>query len=283
MISSVKSKLKSVLQTTKVKRLRNKLAAVLRVEAPSVQKQEISKKKSAPQKPLSANSVAHHEALEWFEKRKANYDALVAATKEFVEPEGVFFDIGANIGYFTMQLAQATSFKGQVFLFEPLPHLAQLCELTLKGVDYQTEVNCYGLSDSSEEIELFTAGDGNIGWNTLIADKASANMKKTLISVKKFTETGISSQPTFIKIDVEGAEYKVLGGLLPAMKTWDSLPVILCEIGWGKSHPQWDQEMLAFEELKALGYTTLDLNRDPIDVSSLTKTTDILFMPSNVL
>jgi len=55
--------------------------------------------------------------------------------------------------------------------------------------------------------------------------------------------------------------------------------VILCEVGWGKSHPKWDEEMKVFEELKKMGYSICDLNGLEIDEKSITSTTDVLLIP----
>ncbi|MGH1563810.1 FkbM family methyltransferase [Mumia sp. DW29H23] len=196
--------------------------------------------------------------------------------------DGVVFDIGGNIGFFTEVLADTVGFRGTVHLFEPLRNLADLCEENLSGKEYTAVVHAYGLGAQDETTEIFVAADGNLGWNTLIADKTQPEMTKTPIAIRAFSGTGIEDAPDFVKIDVEGAEYLVLRGLLPALRAWETLPVILCEIGWGDTHPQWDLELAVFDELISLGYRPQDLHGAPVDIPGITKTTDVLLVPTRV-
>ena len=48
-----------------------------------------------------------------------------------LRPGDVFFDIGANVGFFSLVGAQAVGEKGAVHAFEPLPHLAALIRRTV--------------------------------------------------------------------------------------------------------------------------------------------------------
>jgi len=71
----------------------------------------------------------------------------------------------------------------------------------------------------------------------------------------------------------------VLGGMLESIARWDPKPTILCEVSWGKSHPNWARELEVFRKLEALGYTAVDLNRRPVAVSEISETSDIIFLP----
>jgi hypothetical protein len=71
----------------------------------------------------------------------------------------------------------------------------------------------------------------------------------------------------------------VLRGMLESFRKWKTLPVILCEVGWGNTHPNWDEELEVFNELKKIGYSICDLNGLEIDEKSLTSTTDVLMIP----
>lgn len=225
-----------------------------------------------------AGSVDHVKALDWFETRRQNYERLAAAVAPHIDRTGVILDVGANIGYFTKVLGEELDFRGSVHLFEPIPNLAGLCRRTLLEVPYSTTVHEFGLSDEDGTIDIFVANDGNLGWNTIVADKATTGMKALQIQVRAFDTSGIDVTPSFIKIDVEGAEYKVLRGMLGAIEQWSPRPVILCEIGWGSAHPEWEQELEVFGELEKLGYRAVDLDQQPINLEELTKTTDVIFV-----
>ena len=227
----------------------------------------------------SAMSVNHKQAMKWFEHRKAGYEELISAIHPYVKQDSVIFDVGANVGYFSYLLAENIDFEGSLYLFEPLPNLAKLCEETFQGSTYEAKVFNYGLSDEDSEVDIFVASNGNLGWNTIVQSKASDDMEKVRIKLKQFEKCELDATPTFIKIDVEGAEYLVLRGMLDSMRKWNPLPVILCEVGWGKSHPKWDEEMKVFDELKKMGYSICDLNGLEIDEKSITSTTDVLLIP----
>jgi FkbM family methyltransferase len=231
----------------------------------------------------SVKSVTHKEAMKWYEHRKKGYEALISAIIPYVEQDAVVFDIGANVGYFSHLLAKKIDFKGSVYLFEPLPNLAGLCEETFRNTAYDANVINYGLSDKDSEEDLFVASNGNLGWNTILESKASDDMEKVRIKLKKFENCGVDAVPTFVKIDVEGAEYLVLRGMLDALETWNPRPVILCEVGWGTSHPNWDEELEVFGELRKMGYSICDLDGVEIDEKSISSTTDVLMIPKQPL
>lgn len=234
-----------------------------------------------PTGPLAtASDVAYAEALAWFERRRSIYDRLATAVAPYVEPDGVFFDVGGNIGYFTKVLAEHTNFRGTVHLFEPIPNLVELCEQTLADAPYKAFIHNFGLSNEDTTIPIFVSEQGNLGWNTIVSGKASSGMVSSEIQVRAFNNAGITDIPTFIKIDVEGAEHLVIGGMIDAIASWPVKPAILCEIGWGTSHPQWADELAAFGDLAALGYRTVTLEGEPVNLAELTKTSDVLFLPA---
>ena len=191
-------------------------------------------------------------------------------------------DVGANIGYFTKILSEVTNFRGTVHMFEPVPHLARIIDTTLRDANFDFQVHNIGLSDSPAELTLYVDLTGNLGWNTLVADKANEGMKEITISVQPFGSLNLKHVPTFIKIDVEGAEHHVIRGMIDAIAGYEPKPVILCEVGWGISHPQWEEELAAFAKLTDLGYRTTDLDGAPLDVTAINQTTDILFMPARL-
>lgn len=229
---------------------------------------------------LNTTETDHEKAFAWFERRSENYDRLINSVVPYLNPEAPIFDVGANIGYFSLRLMERIGFRGSCYLFEPVPNLQKLCRQTFEGQKFSVHVQDFGLSDKDGTVELFIAQNGNIGWNTLIAEKSSAAMKPLQIQVRRFDDTGIDTRPQFIKIDVEGAEYLVLRGMLGSLAKWDPKPVILCEIGWGTQHPNWKDELAVFGELERLGYRICDLKGSAMDVKGLVQTTDVLFLPS---
>ncbi len=238
---------------------------------------------TAPPAVLRADTVSYRDAFDWFEKHRPTYERLARAVAPYVDPNGTVLDIGANIGYFTKVLGEALGLTGTVHLFEPVPNLAALCRITVAELPFEAVVHEYGLSDEDAEIEIFTARGGNLGWNTIIAERAKG-MAASRIQVRKFQPEELGGAiPSFVKIDVEGAESRVLGGMLDAIKNWSPRPTILCEIGWGQRHPQWQEELAVFTRVLDLGYQVIDLTGEPLDITKLTKTTDVIFVPEGTV
>ena len=226
----------------------------------------------------TAVDVSFDQATRFFRKRQANYEALSDAIKPHLPVDGVLFDIGANIGYFSKVVGQRTGFRGSAHLFEPIPHLAQFCFRSLADLEFSVAVHQYGLGDTDGTVDIFIDTKGNFGWNTLIVERA-AEMTPQQIIIRRFDGIGLTVVPSVIKIDVEGAEYLVLRGLLPALRSWEKRPPILCEIGWGTGHPAWDEELAVFGELLELGYRPTTLTGEPVVLEEIDKTRDILFLP----
>ncbi|NNE10946.1 MAG: FkbM family methyltransferase [Ilumatobacter sp.] len=235
---------------------------------------------AAPPPPLSAFDVTHEQALEWFDNRRTTYQRLCDAVSEHLPADGVVFDVGANIGYFTKALNERSGFTGRAHLFEPVPHLTALCRETMEDVRVDSTVHPFGLSDADSTVTLYVAASGNLGWNTMIAEQTQPGMQQLEIDVRRFDELGIEDVPSLVKIDVEGAEYRVLRGMMSALERWQPRPAILCEIGWGTSHPDWQSELEVFEELSDLGYEVVDLSGEPISIAAIERTTDVIFRPT---
>lgn len=227
----------------------------------------------------SALDVDLESALRFFEARQSNYVALAQSVAPYLDQDGLLLDVGANIGYFTRTLAQQLGFRGEAHLFEPIPHLSAMIPRVLVGSGVTFHVHGFGLSEAAATIPIHVADDGNLGWNTIVSQRATQGMTELLIEVKPYSAAGIETVPSLIKIDVEGAEYLVLAGMREALERFNPRPVILCEIGWGSRHPQWEAELREFDHLRSLGYQALDLVGAPIDLASVSTTTDVLFVP----
>jgi FkbM family methyltransferase len=231
-----------------------------------------------PEAPVS--SVDYDVAYGWFEKRRSNYVGLSEAVAPYLDLKGVIFDVGANIGYFSKILGETTGFTGTAHLFEPLPHLACLCRKTAEQLPFVTHVHEFGLGDSNALLELWLDTTfGNLGWNTLESAAASKGMVPAQIRVHRFDECGITVEPSFVKIDVEGAEYRVLEGMLPSIEKWATKPPFLVEVGWGQKHPEWVRDLAALNRLRDIGYRTAAVDGTALELADLVKTTDVLFLP----
>ena len=125
----------------------------------------------------------------------------------------VFYDVGANAGFFSLLASKCVGSAGKVFAFEPLPENACSIrsQLELNDINNCTVVQA-AVSDRDGTIE-FSSGE----------DTSTAHIKGArgeedggpmfsvrTISLDQFTQE--TSPPDFIKMDIEGAEILALEG-----------------------------------------------------------------------
>lgn len=224
--------------------------------------------------------VDYKTALAFFKKQQGQYEKISDYLSKKINPNKAIIDVGANIGFFTLKLLEKIDFTAEAYLFEPIPNLANACLQTFEGKPWKVHIYTYALGEKNGKASLFLAGDGNIGWNTLEVEKTSKDMRPVDIEVKRFDSLGITDIG-LIKIDVEGAEYRVLTGMMEALKSLKHLPIIVVEVGWGKdSHPHWNRELAVFNDLFDLGYQAVDIDEEKIDIENITSTQDVIFLPS---
>ena len=128
----------------------------------------------------------------------------------------VFFDIGANVGYYTVLGARIVGLHGKVFAFEPvIRNLAYLYQHTVLNKASNVTIISAACSDTLS-LTIFSAGlnfaTGHMTQNIHLDDDANG----LLFPVPTVTVDAIVQQlgvsPDVIKIDVEGAEHSVLRG-----------------------------------------------------------------------
>ena len=131
-------------------------------------------------------------------------------TKYFdIEDDYVVFDIGANIGAFTM-FAAFHAKNGKVYSFEPEKesfgllfentHLNDFKNIRMinKAVSNKT-----GTSD-------FYLSDDNAGGHSLYSCRADKKVKVPTVSFEEFIKKNKISKIDFLKMDCEGGEYDIL-------------------------------------------------------------------------
>lgn len=154
--------------------------------------------------------------------------SLAFATR-FLEPGMVAFDVGANIGYFTLGFAASVGEHGQVHAFEPTPALAERIRLNAAlNCLSQIKVNQIAIADapgiatlhlSLEDPEANSLYPIEIGTRTVSVTKAALDTYVTDARVNRVD---------LMKVDCEGSELNVLRGA-ERMLTGADAPVLLVE------------------------------------------------------
>ncbi|MCD6063757.1 MAG: methyltransferase FkbM family [Flavipsychrobacter sp.] len=132
--------------------------------------------------------------------------------EEQLKNGGVFVDVGANWGYFSI-LASAMP-AVQVLAFEPsLKELSILYEHII--LNKRTNIWAYplGLASETSVQKLYLGGDRNTGQNSLVNDHHQGYVEALFAPMSSLIPKDFISRIRLIKIDVEGYELFVLEGM----------------------------------------------------------------------
>ena len=133
-------------------------------------------------------------------------------------------DLGANIGYFTLILAKLVGPTGKVFAFEPDPRNLALLK---KNVEYNNYKNVIivpkAVSNVNDKCTLYT-GQKTFGQNKIYKPKKTKTQKFIPIDSETvrlddfFKTNNLLNKISFIKMDIEGAEFLALSGMKEILK-----------------------------------------------------------------
>jgi FkbM family methyltransferase len=153
-----------------------------------------------------------------------------------LRPGMTFFDIGANVGVFTVPAAKKLC-TGRVFAFEPA---AWTYERLLENVRLNRVTNVHAVRSAVGEINgkasLKVNVGGKDGLNTLgrpthTDSEVIAEETVPVISLDEFVRTNSVCRVDVMKVDVEGAELFVLRGAENLLRG-ENAPLILYESGF---------------------------------------------------
>jgi len=182
-------------------------------------------------------------------------------------------DVGSNTGMFIECMLENFP-MADILAFEPVRRYFEYSAARYKQ-NKNVRIENYALSDKTCADYIYVAND-NIGWNTLVKemidpDNASGAEKIQCLNFDEYYAKNSVGIIDILKIDTEGFEYKVLAGMRNFLL--EQKPAIICEVGWGKNHPHWKEELEMFDYLYSIGYS----NEQSDYIKNLEATTDVIF------
>lgn len=131
----------------------------------------------------------------------------------------VFYDIGANVGIYTLLASQYVGSEGHIYAFEPLPRNIRFLRRHLE-LNHVNNATVYEMAVGSENGTAHF--DENIGpANGRLAQEGRIIVR--VASLDSWIEQEHLRPPKIIKIDVEGGEYTVLLGARKVLTTYHPL------------------------------------------------------------
>jgi FkbM family methyltransferase len=169
----------------------------------------------------------------------------------------VFYDIGANAGFFSLLAASLVGPSGHVVAFEPHPQTMRqlIAQIELNGVASRVSAFTRAVSDSHGASYFDDSGGSVFGSMIERPTPNSIIVRTTPLDAE--IAFGLPA-PDMIKIDVEGAEMKVLAGAQMLLN--HKRPILVVEL-----HSE-DLLQQYLDHISGLGYETRMVRRHAISM-----------------
>ena len=140
-----------------------------------------------------------------------SYEEKVNKTiKNTVMQGDIIWDIGANIGVYTLIFSELTGKKGKVYSFEPHPDTF----VKLKTLSTKDNIEFLNLGLSNEKKQMLFSNKANNELNSIVDESYNGEKISTNIeTADNIIKMKFANIPNYIKIDVEGYELFVLQGM----------------------------------------------------------------------
>ncbi len=134
-----------------------------------------------------------------------------ARVKQVLFDGGVFVDIGANAGLYTLAAAPHVGDSGKVLAVEPNPVVLQRLKfnVAINGFENRVVIAPVGVSDAEGSFDL-TLDDSNLGGSSLVEDRGGKKITVECHKLLALAERYGLEKIDALKIDIEGAEDKAL-------------------------------------------------------------------------
>lgn len=144
--------------------------------------------------------------------------------QQFLRPGDHVIDIGANIGYYLRAAAQVVGEKGKFLAFEPLPSNYEVLKQNIErfpGLRDRVQLWPWAIGDSTGTCDFYESKIPNLG--SFFRNEKLEQTRTITVQVRRLDDILQSVEgfkPTFLRMDVEGAELLVLAGARNLMRNY---------------------------------------------------------------
>jgi len=179
---------------------------------------------------------------------------------------GTFFDIGANVGFYSLSVASVVP-GCYVHAFEPVKENLELLEANVRtsGLQNRITVNNFGFGEFATDISMVVKGQ----LSHVVPSATSTELGIDTVHIETVdrycVQHGISDV-RLVKCDVEGFELFVLRGAAHTLASQKPKLLLEIEDRWTKRYNYTPDDIMIF--LGRFGYSHKPLIRDPLDRDS---------------
>lgn len=170
-------------------------------------------------------------ALHYLLRREFEAD-VCDFVRRYLRPGMVFFDVGANIGQYTLLAAKRVGGTGSVHSFEPAPLecFKLRRNVNLNGFE-NVVINQTAVCDTDGDVQLQICGHGLGVYNSIgrpLASGNSATVDVPSVALDTYAQSSAIGKIDLLKLDIEGAELAAITGASKLLSSQDA-PAIICE------------------------------------------------------
>ena len=133
--------------------------------------------------------------------------------RSLLQPNQVLYDLGASVGYMSIEMATVFNGRLKCVAFEPQPDLARCVAISaaINGLSDNVTVFELMLGDSPrEETLMLTSHSVHASANAIEAGGTA--LQRQMITIDELVASGDAPPPDVMKLDIEGGELNAMQG-----------------------------------------------------------------------
>jgi FkbM family methyltransferase len=185
--------------------------------------------------------------------------ATTALFRRRLRAGDVVFDVGANLGYFTILAASLVGKTGDVHSFEPNPRLIPFLRNSIEFNLFEERVHLTNVAIAEQSggvatlhLSTVAASSGVSSLLPLSHLAAGSTIEVPVLNLADYCRTQQISSVRLLKVDVEGAELQVIRGAQELLRA-RRVELLVCEVQPNEQDPDAPKHLI--EALGTFGYS----------------------------
>lgn len=189
---------------------------------------------------------------------------LTSLVVDRLKPGGVFIDVGANIGYFTLLASKLVGPSGVVVAIEASPTIYARLK---RNVELNDASNVHlinmAVSDAVGVMKIYLGPSHNLGQTTTIGGQGyELEAEVPSAPLSQMVPTDLLRRATFIKIDIEGGEIPVLEDVVDNVLTVTMNVEVAAELWPSRDAAEARRVSRILEKFESEGFEWLQIRND---------------------